>query len=122
MDRNQSKPKRQDSSASFAGVNLAGSCNSGAFLLSPRRRGMMHVLLEKAIEILNTFVTQSRGNGAYLRRGIDAQQPLCEFETSLHLKLRHRHLVLVKKGSLQRPHLHSHFTCNGAQPQTDVAV
>ena len=82
----------------------------------------MHVLLEETVEVLDTFVAQSRGNGADLRRWIYVQQTFCEVEASLHLKLRHRHLVVAEECSLQRPHLYSHFTCNGAQPQTDVTV
>jgi len=82
----------------------------------------MRVLLEETVEVLDTFVAQSRGNGAHLRRRIYAQQPLCGLKASLHLKLRHRHLVFAGEGPLQRPHLHGNFSCDGAQPQTYIAV
>lgn len=100
----------------------SGSRDYGAFLLTPLRWGLVHVLLEEAIEVLHEVVAQNRCNHTDLGCRKYAEQPSGECEARLYLEFRHGHMVLADEGPLQRSHFHSKLSGNGPEPQLHIAV
>lgn len=80
------------------------------------------MLLEKAIEVLYSVVTQEGRNGANLGGREYAEQRLREGESGLYLALNHCLVKFLKEGSLERSHLDAEFPRDGCQPQLHVSV
>jgi len=116
------RPQFAGQGHSFMRRALYLTCDSCTFLTAPFRWGLVHMLLEKAIEVLHSVVTKEGRNGADLVRREYAEQRLREGESGLYLALNHCLVVFLKEDSLERSHLDAEFPRYGRQPQLHVSV